>query len=173
MSAAGVLSNPQRDFSALTVFAIHSQPTAWGMHQNHYRVVRRQAWQGISQSGLFEQLLALAKLWNPRQVVVDANGVGAGIASFLQKALPGRVIPFQFTAASNTFFDLFDRGLIDREELLRMVYRFAGEVQAQDMYPVDTDDPARQVVGNPGSRTTGSSKVIDPENGEPRGIASL
>ncbi len=76
-------------------------------------------------------------------------------------------------AASNTFFDLFDRGLIDREELLRMVYRFAGEVQAQDMNPVDTDDPARQVVGNPGSRTTGSSKVIDPENGEPRGIASL
>ncbi len=115
MSAAGVLSNPQRDFSALTVFAIHSQPTAWGMHQNHYRVVRRQAWQGISQSGLFEQLLALAKLWNPRQVVVDANGVGAGIASFLQKALPGRVIPFQFTAASKSrlgwdFLALIDSG---------------------------------------------------------------
>ena len=76
-------------------------------------------------------------------------------------------------AASNTFFDLFDRGLIDREELLRMVYRFAGEVQAQDTNPVDVGDPARQVVGKHGVGKTGSNKVINPENAEPRGIASL
>jgi hypothetical protein len=76
-------------------------------------------------------------------------------------------------AASNTFFDLFDRGLIDRDELLRMVYRFAGEVQAQETNPVDEDDPARRVDGKSRAGKTGNSKVINPESAEPRGVASL
>jgi hypothetical protein len=146
LSAAGVLSNPQRDFSALTIFAIHSQPTAWGMHQNHYRVVQRRAWQGISQSSLFEQLLALAKLWNPRQVVVDANGVGAGIASFLQRALPGRVIPFQFTAASKSRLGWDFLGLID-----------SGRIKD---YREDTDEQ-RQFLAQ--ARACKSSTSIGPE----------
>ena len=76
-------------------------------------------------------------------------------------------------AASRTFFDLFDRGLINREELLRMVYRFAGEVQAQDSPDIDLDDPARQEVGSGNGGQQRSSKVIDPEQAEPRGVASL
>ena len=31
---------------------------------------------------------------------MDATGVGAGLAAFLDKSFPGRVIPFIFTAAS-------------------------------------------------------------------------
>lgn len=76
-------------------------------------------------------------------------------------------------AASRTFFDLFDRGLINREELLRMVYRFAGEVQAQDSPDIDLDDPARQEVGSGNGEQQRSSKVIDPEQAEPHGVASL
>ncbi len=113
LNSSGVMSNPQRDFSALTIVSIHSWPTAWGLHQNHYRIVYRQAWQGISQSSLFEQLLAKVKRWNPRQFVVDASGVGAGIASFLERALPGRVIPFQFSAASKSRLGWNFLGLID------------------------------------------------------------
>ena len=113
LSDSGMMSNPQRDFSALTIVSLHSQPTTWGVHQNHYRIVQRKAWQGIAQSSLFEQLLALARLWNSRQFVVDASGVGAGIASFLQRALPGRVIPFQFTAASKSRLGWDFLGLID------------------------------------------------------------
>lgn len=113
LTQSGKLGNPQRDFSALTIVSISSQPTSWGLHQNHYRVVSRIAWQGISQSSLFEQLLALAKLWNPRQMVVDASGVGAGIASFLQRALPGRVIAFQFSASSKSRLGWDFLGLID------------------------------------------------------------
>jgi hypothetical protein len=75
-------------------------------------------------------------------------------------------------AASNTFFDLFDRGLIDRDELMRMVYRFAGEVQVQEPHTVDVDDPARQIPAKSGGKPVGK-KVIDPESGESRGIASL
>jgi hypothetical protein len=102
MAGSGQLSNPQRDYSALTIFSIHPQKTSWGVAQNHYHVVTRRAWQGISQSTLFEQVLALAKAWRPRQFVVDATGIGAGVASFLQRALPGQVIPFQFTASSKS-----------------------------------------------------------------------
>lgn len=76
-------------------------------------------------------------------------------------------------AASRTFFDLFDRGLINREELLRMVYRFAGEVQSQADSDIDLDDPARQDVGSGGGGRQHSSKVINPEQAEPRGVASL
>jgi len=76
-------------------------------------------------------------------------------------------------AASRTFFDLFDRGLIHREELLRMVYRFAGEVPAQDASAIDLDDPARQGVATTKGSSPARSKVIDPENAEPRGVASL
>ena len=76
-------------------------------------------------------------------------------------------------AASNTFFDLFDRGLIDREELMRMVYRFAGEVQAQGNEISPADDPARKPVESSSRAKTVGSKPIDRESGEPRGIASL
>jgi len=113
LSGSGMLSNPQRDFSALTIVSIDRQPAAWGLQQNHYRMVYRLAWQGISQSSLFEQLLALVKCWNPRHLVVDATGVGAGIASFLQRAIPGRLIPFQFTAASKSRLGWEFLGLID------------------------------------------------------------
>lgn len=102
MALTGQLSNPQRDYSALTIFAIHPQKASWGVMQNHYQVVGRRSWQGVSQSTLFEQVLALAKLWRPRQFVVDATGIGAGVASFLERALPGQVIPFQFTASSKS-----------------------------------------------------------------------
>ena len=136
LSSSGVMSNPQRDFSALTIVSLHSQPTTWGVHQNHYRIVQRKAWQGIAQSSLFEQLLALARLWNSRQFVVDASGVGAGIASFLQRALPGRVIPFQFTAASKSrlgwdFLGLIDSGRIqDHRDVSEEQHQFLAQARA-------------------------------------------
>jgi hypothetical protein len=136
LSSSGVMSNPQRDFSALTIVSIFSRPTAWGLHQNHYRIVHRKAWQGIAQSSLFEQLLALTRFWNPRQFVVDASGVGAGIASFLQRALPGRVIPFQFTAASKSrlgwdFLGLIDSGRIqDHRDVSEEQSQFLAQARA-------------------------------------------
>jgi hypothetical protein len=75
-------------------------------------------------------------------------------------------------AASNTFFDLFDRGLIDRDELMRMVYRFAGEVPSQETQPVDPDDPARQQPEKSMGKAAGN-KAVDPDSGETRGIAKV
>jgi len=67
-----------------------------------YRLVFGRAWEGRPQTQLYGELKALIEHWNPRQIVVDATGVGAGLASFLSKTFPGRVIPFTFTAASKS-----------------------------------------------------------------------
>jgi hypothetical protein len=40
--------------------------------------------------------------WNPAWSVVDATGIGAGLASFLQKAFGEKVIGFNFNAASKS-----------------------------------------------------------------------
>jgi len=96
-----LLQNPQRDATALTIvdvdYAYGSLPT--------YRVVDRKLWLGVAHTSLYQELLALARHWNAVWVVVDATGVGAGLSSFLAKALgdfrdrdqPGRVIPVTFT----------------------------------------------------------------------------
>jgi hypothetical protein len=67
-----------------------------------YRVMQRKQWVGVKHSSLYGELRGLAEHWRARWVVVDATGVGAGLASFLEKALPGKVIPFVFSAGSKS-----------------------------------------------------------------------
>ncbi len=75
-----------------------------------YRVVDRMAWTGVRHAALHAQLVDLAReVWRASAVVVDATGVGAGLASFLAAELGERggasavaVIPFVFTAASKS-----------------------------------------------------------------------
>jgi hypothetical protein len=67
-----------------------------------YRAVNRRSWTGTAHTALFAQLKALAELWCPRWLVIDATGIGAGLASFLEKVFPGRVIPFKFSQASKS-----------------------------------------------------------------------
>jgi hypothetical protein len=73
------LSNPRRDATALTVVDVDYQygrlPT--------YRTVDRKLWLGVKHTALHAQILALARHWRAVWVVVDATGVGAGLASFL------------------------------------------------------------------------------------------
>jgi hypothetical protein len=48
-------------------------------------------------------LTLVAERWRCRSVVVDATGVGGGLAAFLGAALgPGVVLPFRYTAASKS-----------------------------------------------------------------------
>lgn len=68
-----------------------------------YRVVQRRVWTGAGQPELFAELQQLARAWRARRVVVDATGVGAGLAAFLERALPaGTVTQFVFSAASKS-----------------------------------------------------------------------
>ena len=97
------LKNPGRDSTALTVIQVDlatldddliAAPT--------YKVVNRYEWIGDKHTDLYGQIRALAEHWGARYLVVDATGVGAGLASFLDSALPGLVIMFVFTPKSKS-----------------------------------------------------------------------
>ncbi len=90
----------EHDATALTIVAIEAE-LALGQGAR-YRVVHRRSWQGAGQGELLGALAALVEAWQPAQVVIDATGVGAGLASLLGRAFPGRVKPFVFSQKSKS-----------------------------------------------------------------------
>jgi hypothetical protein len=97
------LANPTRDATALTVIEIDRTTVRDELlRAPTYRVVHRRQWLGARHSSLYGQIRALAEHWRARRVLVDATGVGAGLASFLAKALPGKVTAFLFSQASKS-----------------------------------------------------------------------
>jgi hypothetical protein len=106
--AAAALVNPRRDATALTIVEVDlatledpliAAPT--------YKAVSRHLWVGTRHSTLYAQIVRLAQHWQARYLVADATGVGAGLVSFLSKALPAgqaqcAVIPFEFTGHSKS-----------------------------------------------------------------------
>ena len=102
-SRSSELKNLGRDATALTVVEVDLETLSDPLIQAPtYRVVHRRQWVGVAHTELYAQLLALARAWCARWLVVDATGVGAGLASFLSRALPGKVIPFIFNQASKS-----------------------------------------------------------------------
>lgn len=124
----------RRDSTALTAVEVETR----GRELPAYRVVDRMAWTGARHTALHAQLVDLVRnVWGMAALVVDATGVGAGLASFLADALghgPRRVIvePFVFSGASKSelgwdFVGLIDGGRLkeyadDGDELTR-IYR--------------------------------------------------
>ncbi len=97
------LHNPARDASALTVVEVDLSTLRDALlHAPTYRCVQRRQWIGVPHTRLYAELRALADHWRARSLVVDATGVGAGLAAFLERALPGRVTPFLFNSASKS-----------------------------------------------------------------------
>lgn len=106
----------RRDATALTVVAVdlsgRRDPT---LRAPVYTPVERRQWTGAPHTGIYAEIRALAAQYLARWVVVDATGIGAGLASFLERALPGRVERFLFTTASKSklgwdFIALIDAG---------------------------------------------------------------
>lgn len=86
-----------------------------GLKAPTYRVMQRRAWTGEKQVQIYREIRALANLWQARYVVVDATGIGMGLAAFLDESLPGKVIKFYFTpsnksAAGWSFLAICDSG---------------------------------------------------------------
>ncbi len=96
--AAGNLENPERDATAITIVELDT-----GLMQDdllnrpRYKVVWRANWVGERQVSQYGRILALAEHWQPRRLVVDASGVGAGLAAFLKEKLGSLVLPVQFS----------------------------------------------------------------------------
>ena len=113
---------PRKDSTAITICEVEwiadfgvrnadsdgENPLPAGIPQSafrtpHLRIVQHYWWTGRKHRELFPQLVdLLRRVWHCRSVVVDATGVGAGVASFLVGALPMVARPFIFTAGSKS-----------------------------------------------------------------------
>jgi len=69
-----------------------------------YRIVDRRVWTGAGHLQLAAEISDLAaRVWRATRVVVDATGIGHGLAAMLMAALPaGVVVPFVFTGPSKS-----------------------------------------------------------------------
>ena len=96
----------RRDSTALTVVEVDTRSVSDDLLRRPvYRVVDRHLWTGTPHSALLPHLLDLARsVWHARYCVIDATGLGAGLASLLAAALKGQceVVPFVFSAPSKS-----------------------------------------------------------------------
>lgn len=110
------LANPGRDSTTLTIVDVDLSTLADEIiHAPTYKVVQRLLWTGAKHTAIYSQIKSLADTWSPRHLVIDATGIGAGLASFFDKAFPGRVIPYTFNAATKStlgwnFITVIDSG---------------------------------------------------------------
>ncbi len=108
-----VMDIDRRDPSALTIVevAAMSDPLTAGPR---YRVVQRRLWKGASQPRLYGEITALAELWRPQRIVIDATGLGAGLAGFLEQRLgKSCVMPFVFSQKSKSDLGWAFLGVVD------------------------------------------------------------
>lgn len=97
------ISSSRRDSTALTIVEVDLATVQDELlRAPTYRVQLRREWIGTKHSQLYGEIRALAQHWGVCYVVVDATGVGAGLASFLEKAMPGKVLPYVFTQKSKS-----------------------------------------------------------------------
>ena len=96
------LQNPKRDSTVLTIFELDIPATDHVTTKPTYKVVMRFAWQGVKHSSIYGTIVGLAELWHPVKVIIDATGVGAGLAGFLMDRLGSSVIPFEFSLTSKS-----------------------------------------------------------------------
>jgi hypothetical protein len=96
--------NPRRDSTVLTIAYAAQQRIGDRVLEPRFEVVRQYAWRGDPHRELYPRILALVEQrWDCRSVVVDATGVGGGLAAFLGAALgAGVVTSFRYTAASKS-----------------------------------------------------------------------
>ncbi len=92
-----------RDCTACTLFAVEEvargEPLAG---RPRYLVARRWWWRGLSQAALYTRLAEIVAAWAPRRLVIDATGLGAGVASFLAQRFGGRVTPYVFSSQTKS-----------------------------------------------------------------------
>ncbi len=97
------LSNPARDSTVLTIFEVDTNSVNDPLiRKPTYKVMNRHVWQGVKHSRLYGTILGLAEQWSPVKVIIDATGVGAGLAGFLADRLGSRLVPFEFSQVSKS-----------------------------------------------------------------------
>lgn len=91
------------DSTALTIFEVDLSTLAdEGLRAPTFRAVHRRKWTGAGQPQLYAEINALANLWSPHRIVIDATGLGEGLAAYLQRAHTSRLLRFKFTQTSKS-----------------------------------------------------------------------
>jgi hypothetical protein len=126
--------DPRRDSTAVTVFRILTPGPQSRIPTPVYHAVARYEWTGTRHVALHDRIAGLVtRVWGARKVVVDATGIGAGLASFLAATLGERAVtPFVFSSASKSRLAWDLLGLID-----------AGRVQVCTPGPADDPEQLR------------------------------
>ena len=97
-------ARPRRDSTVVTIAEVDWSPVAEGLLEPRLLVREHLWWTGRKHREQYAGLLDLLRnVWGCGRVVVDATGVGAGVASFLAAALGETVVEqFVFTAPSKS-----------------------------------------------------------------------
>ena len=95
---------PRQDSTVVTIGEMEKPGAGKGSKLPSVRIVEHYWWTGRPHTEVYSNLVQILKdLWRCRRVVVDATGVGAGVAAFLQRALGKSVVtPFLFTTQSKS-----------------------------------------------------------------------
>jgi hypothetical protein len=101
-SGEGILQNPSRDSTFLKIVELDMTSVPM-LGKPTYKVVFRRLWTGEKHVTVFGALRALAQVWKPMRIVIDATGVGEGLWSLLDNVLGADVVmPVKFTAQSKS-----------------------------------------------------------------------
>jgi len=111
----------RRDSTAITICNISYANESSEFSQENsilpiWSVLQRILWTNVPLSEQYERLKEMISSWDPRRIMIDATGIGAGLSSFLIRITgASRVIPFTFSAASKSklgwdFLAIIDSG---------------------------------------------------------------
>ena len=97
-------NEPLRDSTVVTIGELCSLDDGSGFVLPSLRVVEHYWWTGRPHTEIFSSLVHILKdTWGCRRVIVDATGIGAGVAAFLRKRLGSSIVkPFTFTTRSKS-----------------------------------------------------------------------
>jgi len=95
------LGNPGRDSETLDIVDVDLSALET-MLKPTYRVIKRFEWTGEKHTTIYGKIKALADIWKPQHIVIDATGVGEGQWSMLDQSYPTQVIPVKFTSQSKS-----------------------------------------------------------------------
>lgn len=96
------LAHPQRDATVVTIAEVERDEQMPGAVVA--RVVEHYEWVGLEYREQYERLRdVLREVWSCGRVVIDASGIGAGLAGWLMEGLGEQVVErFQFTRGSKS-----------------------------------------------------------------------
>ena len=95
--------NPRRDATAVTVVEVDLRTVEDVLIKKPtYRVVNRWWWLGVPPTQVYARVVGIAEAWSARWLVVDATGVGEGLASFLAARYGDKVLPLRFNVATKS-----------------------------------------------------------------------